>query len=275
MTSRRFRCSIPRPNFFRHRKHLRPCHDVRRRRESRLRSSDLAERRCVTASRIPTGRIASMACRRDRTSFTCIRCRPRSRDKRHRAISCSDRLEANDRWGQVLPSHCLLPRHKRPLARALTVSPGAGSVIENINFAVRASQRLWDPFGGYLCIPGQSAVKPPYLSPNIPYPFILAAGSDCSRELVAQGLSGWRARRRDAGLRPYSPAPTSYPQIDFDVRTLSFSADSPRHLVFSQNGDIYVLPAAFFHVEKLPPAISSVIPLTDGRERRRNHGNQS
>ena len=69
------------------------------------------------------------------------------------------------------------------------------------------------------------------------------------------------------GVRPYSQAPTSYLQIDFDVRTLSISADSPRHLVFSQNGDIYVLPAAFFHVEKLPPAIGSVIPLTDGTQR--------
>jgi hypothetical protein len=34
-------------------------------------------------------------------------------------------------------------------------------------------------------------------------------------------------------------------------------------LVFSANDDIYVLPAAFFHVEKLPPSISSVIPMVD------------
>ncbi len=65
-------------------------------------------------------------------------------------------------------------------------------------------------------------------------------------------------------VRPYSPAPTSYAQIDFDVRTLSFSVDSPRHLVFSQNGDIYVLPAAFFHVEKLP----SIYKLGDSYYRR-------
>jgi hypothetical protein len=69
------------------------------------------------------------------------------------------------------------------------------------------------------------------------------------------------------GVKAYSPAPTSYIQIDFDVRTLSFSNDSARHLVFSQGGDIYVLPAAFFHVDKAPPSISSVVPGGDASQR--------
>ncbi len=37
--------------------------------------------------------------------------------------------------------------------------------------------------------------------------------------------------------------------------------------MFSQGGDIYVLPAAFFHVDKSPPSISSVLPAGDASQR--------
>jgi uncharacterized protein (TIGR03437 family) len=50
----------------------------------------------------------------------------------------------------------------------------------------------------------------------------------------------------------------------FDARTLAFSTDTPRHLVFTLNNDIYVLPSAFFHVGKQPPMIGSVTPSADG-----------
>jgi hypothetical protein len=153
-------------------------------------------------------------------------------------------------------------------SRALTVFPEAGSVVENINFAVRQRSGYGIHSVDTYAYPGQMAVKPPYLSPNIQYPFIVAAGSGLfSGNSLAQGLSVRVLGGATLSVRPYSQAPTSYAQIDFDVRTLSFSVDSPRHLVFSQNGDIYVLPAAFFHVEKLPPSISSVIPVTDGSQR--------
>ena len=40
------------------------------------------------------------------------------------------------------------------------------------------------------------AVKPPYLSPNIPYPYILAAGSGLfTGNSVAQGLTLWSPGR--------------------------------------------------------------------------------
>lgn len=152
--------------------------------------------------------------------------------------------------------------------RALTVSPAPGTTVENIDFAVRQRSGYGIHSVDTYAYPGPAAVKPPYLSPNILHPYIIAAGSGLfSGNSLSQGLSVSVLGGATLGVRPFSAAPTSYVQIDFDVRTLSFSADSPRHLVFSQNGDIYVLPAAFFHVEKSPPSIGSVIPLTDGTQR--------
>ena len=63
------------------------------------------------------------------------------------------------------------------LSRAQTVSPASGSVIEDINFAVRARSGYGIHSVETYAYPGSVAVKPPYLSPNIPYPFIIAAGS--------------------------------------------------------------------------------------------------
>lgn len=150
-------------------------------------------------------------------------------------------------------------------SRAFTVSPSPGATVENIDFAVRARSGYTIHSVETFAYPGSFGVKPPYLSPNIPLPFIIATGSGLfSGNNIASGLSVNVLGGATLSVRPYSQAPTSYVQIDFDVRTLSISADSPRHLVFSQNGDIYVLPAAFFHVEKLPPNITSVIPVNEG-----------
>jgi hypothetical protein len=153
-------------------------------------------------------------------------------------------------------------------SRAFTVAPAPGSNVENIDFSVRSRSGYTVHSVDTYAYPGAFAVKPPYLSPNILYPFILAGGSGLfSGNSMAPGLSVSVLGGASLSIRPYSQAPTSFVQIDFDPRTLSISSDSARHLVFSQNGDIYVLPAAFFHVDKLPPTVSSVIPVLDGTQR--------
>jgi len=153
-------------------------------------------------------------------------------------------------------------------SRAFTVSPVAGSIVQNVDFAVRARTGYAVHSVDTYAFPDAFAVKPAYLSPSISHPFLVASGSGFfSGTSLAPGLSVSILGGASLSIRPYSPAPTSYVQIDFDVRTLSISTESSRHLVFSQNDDIYVLPAAFFHVEKLPPSLSSIIPFTDGGQR--------
>jgi uncharacterized protein (TIGR03437 family) len=151
--------------------------------------------------------------------------------------------------------------------RAITVTPSPGGNVENVNFSVRGRNGYAIHSVETYAFPGDFAVRPPYLNPNISNPFIVATGSGLvSGSNPASGLSVRVLGGATLAVKPYSPAPSSYVQIDFDVRTLSISADSARHLVFNQNNDIYVLPAAFFQVGKSPPAINSVIPIVDGSQ---------
>ena len=152
--------------------------------------------------------------------------------------------------------------------RAVTVTPSPDGNVENVNFTVRGRSGYAIHSVETYAFPGDFAVRPPYLNPNISNPFIVATGSGLiSGNNPASGLTVRVLGGATLSVKSYSPAPSSYIQIDFDVRTLSISADSARHLVFSQNNDIYVLPAAFFQVGKSPPTISSVIPVTDGTQR--------
>jgi hypothetical protein len=61
--------------------------------------------------------------------------------------------------------------------RAFTVAPSPGQTVENVDFAVRTRPGHTIHSVDTYAYPGTFAVKPPYLSPNIPYPFLVAGGS--------------------------------------------------------------------------------------------------
>ena len=155
------------------------------------------------------------------------------------------------------------------VSRANPIQVAAGGLVENINFAVRGRSGYVMHSIDTRAYPNDiSAVKPPYLSPSIRRPYIIASGSGLiSGNAPANGLSINVLGGSSLTARPFESDPTRWARIDFDVRTLSVSADSPRHLIFAHNNDIYVLPAAFFHVEKLPPGILNIIPLTEGTQK--------
>jgi uncharacterized protein (TIGR03437 family) len=69
------------------------------------------------------------------------------------------------------------------------------------------------------------------------------------------------------GIQPFATPEGTNLQLYFDPRTLAFSTDTPRHLVFSANNDIYVQPSGFFHVQRQPPAIASILPVSEGSTR--------
>jgi uncharacterized protein (TIGR03437 family) len=152
--------------------------------------------------------------------------------------------------------------------RAFPLTVTAGTTIENVNFTVRQRSALAVHSVETYSFPGTSAVKPPYLSPASNRPFIVAYGAGLvSGNAPASGLSATVLGGASLPARPYSSRPDAYIQLDVDVRTLTFSADAPKHLIFSLNDDIYVLPSAYFHVERMPPAIDAVAPLAENGTR--------
>ncbi|HYP13626.1 MAG TPA: carboxypeptidase regulatory-like domain-containing protein, partial [Bryobacteraceae bacterium] len=141
---------------------------------------------------------------------------------------------------------------------AFTLAVRAGSSSENIDFAVRQISSIAIHSVEAYAYPGNFAVKPPYLSPSILYPFIVATGRGLTQgNGPAPGLRIGVLNGPTLAVKRLDTAPSTFIQADFDVRTLAFSSDSARHLIFSSANDIYVLPSGFFHVHRQPPSITS------------------
>jgi hypothetical protein len=152
------------------------------------------------------------------------------------------------------------------LAPALAIA--AGTSIDNVNFSVRPKAQAGihsvETFS-YPSYPAGTAVRPAYLSTNIAQPFIVARGEGLTSGAgPAPGLRVRVLNGPTLGIQPFSTPQGTNLQLYFDPRTLAFSTDTPRHLVFSANNDIYVLPAGFFHVQRQPPSILSILPAIEG-----------
>lgn len=66
----------------------------------------------------------------------------------------------------------------------------------------------------------------------------------------------------------YNLLPWQAGYMALDVALGYFAGTGPKHLLFRQNGDIYVLPSAFRAVSQAPPFISSVTATTDSNGNR-------
>lgn len=149
--------------------------------------------------------------------------------------------------------------------RAFPVAVAAGSPSFNINFDVRQRSNYGIHSVETYAFPGTFAVKAPYLSPGILRPMVVATGSGLTQgNAPTPGLTVSVLGGQVLSVRPYASAPDNYIQLDFSQQTLLVAPDGPRHLVFSANNDIYVLPSAYFHVDKLPPSITAIAQGLDG-----------
>ncbi len=153
----------------------------------------------------------------------------------------------------------------RDLSQAVLLNVTAGSTNPAVNFIVtpRSAVQLHSvvTYG----FPSSVYIKPPYINPNIPYLFLVASGNGLVvNSQPAPGLSVSVLSGAGLNIKPYSPAPDSYAEIDLDLRSFAFTTDSPRHLVFSANNDLYVLPNAYFQVQNQPPNITGVSRNSDG-----------
>ncbi len=146
-------------------------------------------------------------------------------------------------------------------AQATQLTVTAGAVVEGVDFNVtRRSSALSLYSVQTFSFPGQLAVKPPFLSRNTFRPYIVASGIGLSAS-VGVGLLNGSEGIAPNGVKTY-PYDSRYVQIDIQSTTV-FSAEGPRHLIFSRDNDLYVLPAGFNLVQRTPPSITSITPSID------------
>lgn len=149
---------------------------------------------------------------------------------------------------------------------ATQVSATAGVVTENISFTVRQRNGYGIHSVETYAYPGEIGIKPPYLSPGMARPFVIATGSGLINGTnPVPGLTVSVLGGASLAVQSLSTAPANWLQILFNPQNLLVSSDSARHLVFSANNDIYVLPSAFFHVERQPPQILGAATAADSR----------
>jgi uncharacterized protein (TIGR03437 family) len=141
--------------------------------------------------------------------------------------------------------------------QAMVVTPGAA--VEAVNFDLRRRQAP-GVFGVQtFSFPGQVAVKPAHLSPETARSFLVAAGYGLTDKATVSVLGG-SAVVPPGGVKPY-PVDPRYLQIDTQFNL--GSGEGARHLTFSSEGDLYVLPSAFRLTRRLPPQVISVSPGFD------------
>lgn len=150
-------------------------------------------------------------------------------------------------------------------SQASPVDVAAGQTVSAINFTVRSRSASTIHTVSTYSFPGNIAVQPPYLNldPRM-RPFVVASGYGLvNGSAPVSGLSVGILGGSTLATRPYAPAPNGFIQMDINIGAFTFSGDSPRHLVFSANNDIYVLPSAFTITEKMPPGITGITSSGD------------
>lgn len=142
----------------------------------------------------------------------------------------------------------------------------AGVTLEGKDFSVVRRGAL-DLYGATTySFPGNYAVKPAFVNVNnSARNFLVASGvgltaNDAPAPGLTAAVMGGSALIPEGGVRAYAPA-SVFLQLDFLFNP--FSGEGPRHLLFSRNNDLYVLPAGLNLVNKQPPSITSVIPTLD------------
>ncbi len=152
------------------------------------------------------------------------------------------------------------PASRVPFA---TVAVTANGTVEGVNFSVnrRNAPGSIHSVQTY-SFPGQRAVKPAHVYTSGARNLVvmtgvgLVQGNQPAPGLQVSSISGAVSVAPD-GIRPYASAPTSYIQTDFQFG--QFAGESPVHLIFSRNNDLYVLPYGLRVAERAAPQIESVV----------------
>jgi len=155
----------------------------------------------------------------------------------------------------------------RNWGEATFVTVKAAETTPDVSFAVepRGPLALYDVTT--YSFPGAVTVKPAYLSLNQPSRFLLVAwgvglmaGTEPRPGLDVSVLGGTGVMIPPDGVRAYTYDPRF---LEVDFRFLLFAGPGPRHLVFTTDDELYILPSALTLVGQRPPSIASVTPGQD------------
>jgi len=154
--------------------------------------------------------------------------------------------------------------------QAMQVQVVAGMTTSGLVFAVqrRSTQPQLYAVTTY-SFPGQVAVKPAHLLAGAPQMLVAYASSPLRLTTIGALAPGLTVSVLGGGavvqqMQPYPAAP-HYLQVDLAIPQ---SAPGPRHLVFTLNNELYVLPSAFRVVTSPPPLIGAVLPGLDSSGKR-------
>ncbi len=153
--------------------------------------------------------------------------------------------------------------------QAQVISLTAGELREGLDFAVAPSGSL-DLYGvTTYSFPGNYAVKPAFVNMHSSRNFLVASGVGLiSNNAPSEGLRadviGGSANIADGGVKAYEPAPAF---LQLDLQFNPFSGPGQRHILFTRNENIYILPAGVTLVRRQPPTIASVTPGVDEKGR--------
>ncbi len=142
---------------------------------------------------------------------------------------------------------------------AIPVNPGQST--ENVSFAVTRRTSLTVFNVQTYSFPGRFAVKPAHLNTGSSRYFLVANGTGLMQNgqpVAGLQLSFFNRTITNSGLKAYTP---DYLQIDIGL-SLGIS-ESPGHLIFNRNNDVYILPNAFRIVTRTPPSIDTITAGTD------------
>lgn len=150
---------------------------------------------------------------------------------------------------------------------AAQVPVSAGQTVEAVNFNVQRNARPAIYAVQTYSYPGNYSVKPAYVNLDGGRPLIAVTGVGLvSNGAPAPGLSV-SVLGGASSIAPTSPRAFTSDYILLDLVPSPGSTDGPRHLVFSLNNDIYVLPQGFTAVQAPPPSIASLTPVIDSSGR--------
>lgn len=151
------------------------------------------------------------------------------------------------------------PASRIPFA---TVEVVANTSKDGINFSVtrRNTPSSIHSVQTY-SFPGQRAVKPAHVYTSGARNLVVISGTGLIQGgqpapgLQIGSISGV-VSVAPGGIQRYAPSPDFYLQAEFQFG--QFASESPGHLIFSRNNDLYVLPYGLRVVERAAPQIESV-----------------
>lgn len=138
------------------------------------------------------------------------------------------------------------------------VGVAEGEMIENVNFNVNRRDRINLYSAQTYSFLGQEAIKPATLTLGAQKGTMVFTGYGMTAPLAGLSMSLISAPETAGALRTYSSG-----YLQSDIALSPVSAEGARHLLFSYNGENYLLPSGLNVMQRTAPSLNSVTSNAD------------